>query len=89
LLRPGLIVAVLLVLILSHSFYAFWPYRRRSYPAVVLLTVIGLALGQGWQLLGLPSLRLGEVNLLPAVALAALLQPLASRLALTRRAKPR
>jgi hypothetical protein len=74
---PGLIVSVLLVLIASQLFYAFLPYRRRAYIAILVMTVLGFALGQGWDYLGLPSWRLGQANLLPAAAFALLLQPLA------------
>ncbi|HLQ62326.1 MAG TPA: hypothetical protein VK131_10710 [Candidatus Acidoferrales bacterium] len=74
---PGLIVALLLVLALSQLFYALLPYRRRAYLPVLLLTAIGVGLGQLWDVLGLPSLRLGQANLLPAILFALLLQPLA------------
>lgn len=73
---PGLIVAVLLVLIVSQLCYAFLPYRRRAYVPILLLTAAGFGLGQGWDFLGLPSLRLGQANLLPALVFALLLQPL-------------
>jgi hypothetical protein len=74
---PGLIVALLLVLIVSQLFFAFLPYRRRAYPPVLLMTAAGFGLGQLWDWLGLPSLRLGQADLLPAVLFALLLQPLA------------
>ena len=74
---PGLVVAGLGVLILSQLFYALLPYRRRAYLPTVLMTALGFALGQLWDFLGLPSVRLGQANLLPAVAFALLLQPLA------------
>ena len=77
LIPPGLIVAVLAVLILSQLFFAFLPYRRRSYLPVLLMTAIGFGLGALWDFIGLPSLRLGQANLLPAVLFALLLQPLA------------
>ena len=41
------------------------------------MTVLGFALGELWDYLGLPSLRLGEANVLPATLFALLLQPLA------------
>jgi hypothetical protein len=41
------------------------------------MTTLGFGLGQGWDYLGLPSWRLGQANLLPALAFALLLQPLA------------
>jgi hypothetical protein len=74
---PGLIVAVLLVLITSQLFYAVLPYRRRAYIPVLVMTAIGFGLGQVWDFLGLPSMRLGEADLLPGLAFALLLQPLA------------
>src|SRR5882672_1831914 len=74
---PGLIVAGLAVLILSQLFFAFLPYRRRSYLPVLLMTAIGFGLGALWDFIGLPSLRLGQANVLPAVLFALLLQPLA------------
>ena len=79
-LQPGLVVAALLILILSQVLYALWPYRRRSYLAALLMTALGVLLGQAWDLFGLPGLRLGQANLLPAVLFAIALQPLADRL---------
>ena len=73
---PGVVVAVLLVLITSQVFYAALRYRRRSYLPVLLTTAIGFGLGQLWSYLGLPSLNLGQANVLPAVIFALLLQPL-------------
>jgi hypothetical protein len=73
---PGVVVAVLLVLITSQVFYAALRYRRRAYLPVLLTTAIGFALGQLWAYLGLPSLNLGQANVLPAVIFALLLQPL-------------
>ena len=77
LIPPGVIVATLLILIVSQLCYAFLPYRRRSYVPILVVTAIGFGLGQGWDFLGLPSLRIGEANVLPAAAFALLLQPLA------------
>ena len=77
LIPPGLIVAVLLVLIVSQLCFAFLPYRRRAYLPILLMTALGFGLGQLWDFLGLPSARLGQANLLPAVVFALLLQPLA------------
>ena len=74
---PGLIVAVLLVLIVSQLCYAFLPFRRRAYIPILVMTVIGFGLGQLWDFLGLPSARLGQADLLPALVFALLLQPLA------------
>jgi hypothetical protein len=77
LIPPGVIVAVLLVLIVSQLCYAFLPYRRRAYVPILLMTAVGFGLGQAWDFLGLPSARLGQANLVPALAFALLLQPLA------------
>jgi hypothetical protein len=74
---PGLIVATLAVLILSQLCFAFLPYRRRAYIPILLMTAIGFGLGQLWDFLGLPALRLGQANMVPAVPFALLLQPLA------------
>jgi hypothetical protein len=74
---PGLLVAVLAVLILSQLFYAFLRYRRRAYLPILVLTAAGFGLGQLWDYLGLPSVRVGQVAVLPAVVFALLLQPLA------------
>ncbi|MDP9246845.1 MAG: hypothetical protein M3O95_01940 [Candidatus Dormibacteraeota bacterium] len=79
-LQPGLVVAALLILILSQVLYALWPYRRRSYLAALLMTALGVLLGQAWDVFGLPALRLGQANLLPAVLFAIALQPFADRL---------
>ena len=77
LIPPGLVVAVLLILIVSQLCYAFLPYRRRAYIPILVLAAAGFGLGQAWDVLGLPSLRLGQANLLPALPFALLLQPLA------------
>jgi hypothetical protein len=74
---PGLIVAVLLVLIVSQLCFALLPFRRRAYVPVLVVTALGFALGQAWDFLGLPSLRLGQANVVPALIFALLLQPLA------------
>ncbi len=73
---PGIVVAVLLVLITSQVLYAALRYRRRAYLPVLVTTAIGFGLGQLWAYLGLPSLNLGQANVLPAVIFALLLQPL-------------
>ena len=77
LIPPGLIVAVLLVLTVSQLCYAFVPYRRRAYVPILVMTAAGFALGQLWDYLGLPSARMGQANVLPALLFALLLQPLA------------
>jgi hypothetical protein len=82
---PGLVVATLAVLILSQLFYAFLPYRRRAYLPILAMTAIGFGLGQLWDYLGLPSIRMGQADMLPAIVFALLLQPLARFLPRARR----
>lgn len=77
LIPPGVVVAVILALITSQVFYAALRYRRRAYVPILITTALGFGLGQLWDYIGLPSLRLGEANVLPAIAFALLLQPLA------------
>ena len=77
---PALLLAPLFALITSQLFYAFFPYSSRNFAAILLLTAFGFGLGQLWQYLQLPSIHVGEGNLLPAVVFAAILQPLAPRL---------
>ena len=79
-LHPALLLAPLFTLITSQLFYALLPYPRRPYLAILLLTGVGFAIGQGWQYLQLPSIHIGEGNLLPGLLFAAALQPLAPRL---------
>jgi hypothetical protein len=74
---PGLVVAVLAVLIVSQLFYAFLRYRRRAYVPILVMTAIGFGLGQLWDYLGLPSVRMGQADIIPAIVFALLLQPLA------------
>jgi hypothetical protein len=74
---PGLVVAILAVLILSQLFYAFLPYRRRAYIPILVMTAVGFALGQLWDYLGLPAIRLGQADILPSIVFALVLQPLA------------
>jgi hypothetical protein len=73
---PGLIVATLAVLICSQLFYALLPFRRRAYVPILIMTAVGFGLGQLWDYLGLPSVRLGQANILPAIPFALALQPL-------------
>lgn len=77
LIPPGIVVAALFVLILSAVFYAVLPYRKRGYVPILVITAIGYAVGQGWDYIGLPSLRLGQANVLPAFVFALAAQPLA------------
>jgi len=79
---PGLLLGVPLVLLLAQLFHVLWHDGRRRYLAVLLLTAAGVGLGQLWDLLGLPGLRLGQLDLLPAVLFALFLQAFARRLTL-------
>ena len=83
---PGVVLAVLFVLIASAVFYAVLPYRKRAYVPILVATAAGFALGQLWDYVGLPSLRVGQANLLPAAAFALALQPLARFVPRARRA---
>jgi hypothetical protein len=74
---PGLVVVILAVLITSQLFYAFLPFRRRAYLPILVMTAIGFGLGQLWDYLGLPALRLGQAAIVPALLFALFLQPLA------------
>lgn len=78
--HPAFLLAPLLALITSQLFYAFLPYSKRNYLAILLLTGVGFGLGQAWQYLQLPSVHIGEGNVVPGVVFATLLQPLAPRL---------
>jgi len=88
LIPPGLIVVVLFVLILSAAFYAALPYRRSAYVPILVTTALGFALGQLWDYVGLPSIRIGQANLLPAAVFALLLQ-LAARFVPRPRREPK
>ena len=80
---PGVLLGIALVLVLAQLFHSVVHYGRRPYVPVLLLTAAGFGAGQVWDVLGLPALRLGQVNLLPALVFAIALQPLAKRLTLT------
>lgn len=79
LMPAALLLGLLVTLILSQLLYALRRWGG-GYPAVLLLTAVGIALGQAWRLLDLPGLALGDLNLVPGVLFAILLRPLASRL---------
>jgi hypothetical protein len=79
---PGLVLAVAFTLLMAQVLHALWRSGRSRYLAVLLLTAAGVALGQVWDLLGLPALRLGQLDLLPAILFATALQPLGRRLSL-------
>lgn len=80
LIPPALVTDALLALVISHVCYAFLPYRRRSYLYVLLLCGAGMVLGQGWNALDLPAVRLGDAAVIPGALFALVLQPLAGRL---------
>ncbi|MBJ7603534.1 MAG: hypothetical protein JF888_10155 [Candidatus Dormibacteraeota bacterium] len=90
---PVLITGLLFTLLLTGLFYGLWPYARRVFIHVLLLTAAGVLLGQGWFWLELPSLHVGDLDLVPGLLFAAALQPLGGRLplppGLARRAKPK
>ncbi|HKA10662.1 MAG TPA: hypothetical protein VKI99_09350 [Candidatus Dormibacteraeota bacterium] len=73
---PGLVLGAALVLLLAQLFHSLLHHGRRPYVPVLLLTLAGMSAGQLWDVLGLPGLRLGQVNLLPALLFATALQPL-------------
>lgn len=79
---PGLLLAVPFTLLLAQLLHALWHSGRCRYRAVLLLTVAGVALGQVWDVVGLPALRLGQLNMLPAILFAIGLQPFGRRLSL-------
>jgi hypothetical protein len=79
---PGLLLGVALVLVLAQVFHVAWHSPLRRYRVVLLLTAAGVLAGQLWETLGLPGLRAGEVDLLPAALFAAALQSLARRVTL-------
>lgn len=79
---PGLLLAVPFTLLLAQLLHTLWHDSRRRYRVVLVLTAAGVLLGQGWDVIGLPALRLGQLNLLPAILFAAALQMLARRLTL-------
>ncbi len=76
----GLVPALLLALIVAQLFKTFWPQRPGAYPALLLGAAVGMGAGQLWAWLGLPALTLGSTSLLPGLALALVLAPLAERL---------
>jgi uncharacterized membrane protein YqgA involved in biofilm formation len=79
---PGLVLGVVFTLLLAQLLHALWHNGRCRYLAVLILTAGGVLLGQLWDVLGLPAMRLGQLNLLPAVLFATALQVLARRLTL-------
>jgi len=79
---PGLLLAVPFTLLLAQLLHTLWHTGRCRYRAVLLLTVAGVALGQAWDVLGLPAVRLGQLDLLPAILFATAFQAFARRLSL-------
>ena len=79
---PGLVLGTAFTLLLAQLLHALWHNGRCRYLAVLILTAAGVLLGQLWDVLGLPALRLGQLNLLPAVLFATALQVLGRRLTL-------
>jgi hypothetical protein len=79
---PALLLAVPFTLLLAQLLHALWHDGRRRYLAVLILTAAGVLLGQAWDVLGLPALRLGQLDVLPAVGFATALQVFGRRLTL-------
>ncbi|HXM58076.1 MAG TPA: hypothetical protein VOB72_21945 [Candidatus Dormibacteraeota bacterium] len=79
---PGLVLGVALTLLLTQLLHALWHNGRTRYLAVLILTTAGVLLGQLWDAVGLPALRMGQLDVLPAVLFAVGLQLLARRLTL-------
>jgi hypothetical protein len=79
---PALLLAVPFTLLLAQLLHALWHSGRCRYRAVLLLTVAGVALGQVWDVIGLPALRLGQLDMLPAILFASGLQVFGRRLSL-------
>jgi hypothetical protein len=79
---PGLLLAVPLSLLLAQLLHTFWHSGRYRYRIVLALTIVGVALGQAWDGLGLPAVRMGQLDLLPAIVFAIAMQSLARRLSL-------
>lgn len=79
---PGLLLAVPLTLLLAQLLHALWHNGRCRYRAVLVLTAVGVALGQLWDVVGLPALRLGQLDMVPAIPFAIALQSVARRLSL-------
>jgi hypothetical protein len=79
---PALLLAVPFTLLLAQLLHALWHSGRCRYRAVLLLTVAGVAFGQVWDVVGLPALRLGQLDMLPAILFASGLQVFGRRLSL-------
>jgi hypothetical protein len=79
---PALLLGVPVTLLLAQVLHTFWHGGRCRYRAVLVLTAAGVLLGEAWDLVGLPGLRLGQLNLVPAVLFAMALQPLGRHLTL-------
>ena len=79
---PGLLLGLAFTLLLAQLLHALWHNARMPYLAVLVLTAAGVVLGQLWDVVGLPAVRVGQLNLLPAIAFATALQVLARRLTL-------
>ncbi len=77
LIPPALVLLALFTVVAAAVFYAALPYRRRAFVPILVMAALGFALGQGWDYVGLPSLRLGAANVLPGLLFALGLQPLA------------
>ena len=74
---PGLILLILFTVVAALVFYAALPYRRRAFIPILVMSALGFAAGQGWDYVGLLSLRFGQANVLPGLLFALALQLLA------------
>lgn len=79
---PALLLAVPFTLLLAQLLHTFWHSGRCRYRVVLLLTVAGVVLGEVWDVVGLPAVRLGQLNMLPAIVFAIGLQSFGRRLSL-------
>src|SRR5436309_1027299 len=77
LIPPGLVLLAVFTIVAASVFYAALPYRQRAFMPILVMTALGFGLGQGWDYVGLPALRLGQANILPGVLFALGLQLLA------------
>jgi hypothetical protein len=80
LIPPGLVLGLVVTLLLAQLFHSLLHHGRRTYLAVLILTSAGMVAGQLWDVLGLPVVRVGQLNLLPALVFATAFQALAKRL---------
>lgn len=72
--RPVLLLALLLILIVTHTFY-LWRPQRLPYWQRLLISTLGLGGGEILAAVGvLPQLRMGDLHVATDLVLAAALQ---------------